>query len=118
MQSLLLFKPDSSLFDDKEVERIFRSNPQFKDIRVNTPWDLIECKYIGRDGSTIITLSADSSTISMNYMDAALQAALQIQKALRVPLQMVNSSYTFDLTFSDISTVEELEAAMDNSPTS
>jgi hypothetical protein len=31
---------------------------------------------------------------------------------------MVNDDYSFDLTFSDISTVEELEAAMDHARTS
>jgi hypothetical protein len=43
---------------------------------------------------------------------------LIVQKALGIPLRLFYSSYTFDLTFSGISTVEELEAAMDNARTS
>lgn len=48
----------------------------------------------------------------------ALRAVLTIQQALGVPMRLYEDSYSFDLTFSDISTVEELEAAMDNARTS
>ena len=49
---------------------------------------------------------------------AALRAALLIQKSLRIPLRMIDDDNSFDLTFSGISTVEELEAAMENARTS
>ena len=119
MQSLLLFKPDLSPFDPMAVERAFRSCG-FTDIRVDKPVGaLIECEYIERDYPTIIRLSKDASTISIsNTGDAALRAVLLIQKALGVPLRMVDSVYSFDLVFSNIATVEELEAAMENARTS
>ncbi|HEV3138315.1 MAG TPA: hypothetical protein VGZ26_10430, partial [Pirellulales bacterium] len=93
---------------------------EFTDLRFEEPGGaLIECEYIEPNDRTIIRLSRDASTISMYHTwGAALRAALLIQKSLGIALRMVNDDYTFDLTFSDISTVEELEAAMENARTS
>jgi hypothetical protein len=120
MQFLLLYKPDFSLFDASSVERVFRSNPDFRNLRFDDPGGaLIECKYIEPDDWTIIRLNRDATTISLNQTwGAALRAVLLIQKGLGFPLRMVNDDYSFDLTFSDIATAEELEAAMDNARTS
>ena len=102
------------------VERAFRSRPEFTDVRFEEPGGaLIECQYLEPDDWTIIRLSGDAATISTsNTGNAALRAALLIQRSLGIPLRMVNDDYSFDLTFSDISTTEELEAAIDNARTS
>lgn len=120
MQFLLLFRADSTLFDPSEVERVFRSHSSFLDLRLNTPvGDLIECEFIEANDRTLICLDQDRQAISLSKAGgAALNAVLIIQQALGVPMRVYNDSYTFDLTFSDISTVEELEAAMDNARTS
>ncbi len=120
MQFLLLLKADSSLFDQAELERIFRSNPNFKNLRVNAPGgDLIACRYVESDDLTLITLGEDrQSIVFSDTRGAALRAVLIVQQALGVPMRVYNDTYTFDLTFTDISTVEELEAAMDNAQTS
>lgn len=120
MQKLLLFNPDFTPFEPKVVERAFRSRAEFTNLRFEEPGGaLIECEYIEPDDRTIIRLSEDASTISMYHTwGAALRAALLIQKSLGIPLRMFNDDNTFDLTFSDISSIEELEAAMDNARTS
>lgn len=120
MQKLLIFKPDLTPFDPQAVERVFRTCGKFTAIRLNTPvGTIVECEYHDADDWTIIRLSGNAETISMNYTTgASLQAALVIQKSLGVPLRMVDDDYNFDLTFSNIDSVEELEAAIDNSPTS
>jgi hypothetical protein len=120
MQKLLIFNPDFQPFEPKVVERAFRSCAEFTNLRLDEPCGaLIECEYIEPNDRTIIRLSGDASTISMYHTwGAALRAALLIQRSLGTPLRMVNDDYTFDLTFSDILTTEELEAAMDNARTS
>jgi len=120
MQSLLLLKADDSPFQPSEVEQAFRSDSRFRDLRANTSsGELTECDYVEPDDWAIIYLSDDRERISFSDTGrAALQAALIVQKALGIPLRLFDSSYTFDLTFSDIATVEELEAAMDNARTS
>jgi hypothetical protein len=120
MQFLLLFKADSSLFDQSEIEQIFRSNSNFRDLRVNdSGGDLVACRYVESDDWALIDLGEDRQSICFsNTGHAALRAVLLIQQALGVPMRVYNDTYTFDLTFSDISTVEELEAAMDNARTS
>jgi hypothetical protein len=120
MQSLLILNPDDSLFDVATVERAFRACPQFTDIRLDDPvGSLIECEYNEPDDWTMIRLSKDRDVISVDYTaGAALRAVLLIQKALGRPLRVFDEGYTFDLTFSDIATVEELEAAMEDAATS
>jgi hypothetical protein len=120
MQSLLLSNPDDSLFDVASVERAFRSCPQFTDVRLDDPCGSpIECKYEESDSRTTIRLSQDREAIYVDHTwGAALSAVLLIQKALGRPLRVYNDDYTFDLAFSDIATVEELEAAMEKASTS
>jgi hypothetical protein len=120
MQFLLLFNPDDSLFDVSSVERALRTCPQFTEFRLDDPFgSLIECHYKEPEDWTTIRLNGNRRSIFVNdTSDAALSAVLLIQKALGRPLRVVNDDYTFDLTFSDITTVEELEAAMENASTS
>ncbi len=119
MQFLMLFKPDFSPFDSIAVERAFRLSNGFTELRLNEPdGAIIECEFIEPNDRTIIRLSGDSRTITIDHTwGAALSAALVVQKCLGVPLRMVNDDNTFDLTFSDISTLAELEAAIDNART-
>ncbi len=119
MQFLLLFKADASSFDPSELELIFRSDPHFQDIRLNAPsGEPIDCVYRELDDWTLIHLDKDRDSIYFNSTQgAALSAVLTIQHALGVQMRVYNDSYTFDLTFSNIETVEELEAAMDNART-
>jgi hypothetical protein len=120
MQSLLLLKADDSSFQPSEVEQVFRSDSRFKDLRTSAPnGELTECTSVEPNDWAIIYLSDDREWISCsNTGRASLQAVLIIQNALGIPLRLIDSSYTSDLTFSGIATVDELEAAMDNARTS
>jgi hypothetical protein len=101
------------------VERAFRSCPQFTDVRLDDPCGSpVECQYEERDSRTTIRLSEDRDIIFIDHTwGAALKAVLLIQKALGRPLRVFDDDYSFDLTFSDIATVEELEAAMERAST-
>ncbi len=116
MQFLLLFNPDFAPFDPHMVERAFRSCAAFTPLRTDDPGGaLFECDYIEPDNWTTIRLGSDSEAISIkNTWGAALKAALLIQQHLGVPIRMFDDDNGFDLTFSDIQSVEELEAAIDN----
>jgi hypothetical protein len=120
MQFLLLSKADGTLFEESEMAQVFRSDAHFRDLRFDTPGgDLIACEYVGSDDWTLINLDTDRKSIFFNSTQgAALRAVLVIQKALGIPMRVFNDSYPFDLTFSGIPTVEELEAAMENARTS
>src|SRR5689334_22870957 len=120
MQFLMLFNPDFSQFDPTQVAHALRSCPEFKNTRIDTPvGTLIECEYNLSDESTTVRLSPNAERISLTGVsNASLSAALLIQKCLKIPLRVVNDANTFDLTFADIETVQELEAAMDNARTS
>lgn len=120
MQSLLLINPDASQFNVADVERAFRFYPQFSHVRLDDPCGSpVECRYEEPGSRTTIRLSADRKAIFIDHTwGAALTAVLLIQKALGRPLRVFNDDYTFDLTFSDIATVEELEAAMEKASTS
>jgi hypothetical protein len=119
MQFLLLFKSDGAVFDRSETERAFRSDAHFKDLRFETPGgDIIACTYAEPDDWTLVNLNKDRQSIFFSSTQgAALRAVLAIQQSLGIPMRMFNDDYTFDLTFSDISTVEELEAAIENART-
>jgi hypothetical protein len=113
MQFLLLSNPDDSLFDAALVERALRSCPQFTDFYSNDI-DLIDCAYNEPDDWTRIRFGDDRETITVDgFRDASLRAVLLIQKALGQPLCLFDDGGTFMLTFSDIETLEELEAAID-----
>ncbi len=120
MQFLLLSKADGGLFDRDELEQVFRSNSHFRDLQFDTPvGDLIACQYAEPDDWTLIHLGRDRQAISLNQTwGAALRAVLCIQNAIGVPMRLLNDDYTFDLTFSNISTVEQLETAIDQARTS
>jgi hypothetical protein len=120
MRSILLLKADLSSFGPSEMAKAFAAHSNFRNLEFDAHYGgPVACEYIDSDGFALIHLSDDRECISLsNTGTSALGAIVNIQKALGIPLRMCDSCYSFDLTFSDISSVEELEAAMDNSPTS
>jgi hypothetical protein len=119
MHSILLFNEDDRPFDSATVGRIFQSEAGFRDVRFSEPGgDMIGAEYFDFNGSTIVRLTGDRRTISMRgTSDVELHAALIIQRSLGTPLRMVDSDYSFDLTFQGISNVDELRDAMDEAGT-
>ena len=116
MQFLILVNPDFSPFDPSAVERALRSCDSFTHLRNSEPGGaLIECQYIEPDDWTFVRLSCDAAGITIDHTSgAALKAAILVQKHLGVPIRMIDDDNSFDLIFSGIQSVEELEAAIEN----
>jgi hypothetical protein len=120
MHNILLFDPDDRPFDVTVIERVFRSERGFYDVRLNEPGGAyIEAEFTLGDYKTIARLGDKRNTISLSgTSDAALQAALILQKKLGTPLRMVDTDYSFDLILRDIPDIETLRIAIQNAQTS
>lgn len=115
MNSILIIRADERLFDTATVERLLKSETGFRDLRFEVPGgDVLEARYGEPSGRTIVRLSGDRDTISLNGdSDIALQAALTMQRNSDAPLRIFDTNYSFDLMLSDFRTVEELRVAID-----
>jgi hypothetical protein len=120
MQSILLFDPDDQPFEVAAIQRVFQSEPGFRDIRFNEPGGAaIEADYVEPEDWTIVGLSGSRTSISLSgTTDAALRAALILQRQLDRPLRMVDTDYSFDLILQNLPNVETLRNAMQNAQTS
>jgi hypothetical protein len=120
MHDILLFNPDDRPFDADVIERIFQSENGFRDVRFNEPGgDVIEADFVEPEDWTIVGLSGNRNRISLSgTSDAALRAALILQRNLDTPLRIVDTDYSFDLILRDFQTTEELRAAIQNAQTS
>jgi hypothetical protein len=120
MQSVLLLNPDDRPFEPATIQHVFESEPGFQDIRFNEPGGaVIEADYFQSEDSTIIGLSRSLKSIWLSgTTDAALHAALVLQRSLGTPLRLVDSDYSFDLLLEGFSNVEELRAAIAKAGTS
>ena len=116
MQNLLVFYPDDRSFAVEAIERIFQSESGFRDVRFNEPGGaLIEAIYVEDQDSTIVRLSGNRKTVSLSgQTDAALHAALILQKHLQGPIRIIDWDYAFDLVLSDFKDIEELRTAIDD----
>ena len=115
----MLFNPDFQPFDPQLVERV-STRLEFTNRRFDDPGGvLIECDYVELDDRTIIHLSGDARSISVDHISgAALRAAMLIRDLLGTTQRMFDDDNSFDLTLSNGSTLEELEAAIDNAQAS
>jgi hypothetical protein len=120
MHNILLLNPDDRPFEIAAIERIFRSEREFRDGRFNEPGGaLIEAEYIEPEDRTIVRLSGTRKSISLSgTSDAALRAALILQRNLAIPLRMFDTEYSFDLILADFANVEELRTAIQTAQTS
>jgi hypothetical protein len=116
MENILLFDLDDRPFETETIDRIFRSEPGFRNVRFDEPGGaVIEAEYVEPDDWTFVRLDGDRDTISLTgTSDAALRAALILQRNLPMPLRMVDTSYSFDVILRDFQTFEELRAAIVN----
>ena len=115
MQSLLLINSDTQPFSVDAIQHIFQSVREFVEVRYDTPVGTpIEADYVEGQDFTMVDLSPDYKAISISgTTDAALRAALIMQRHLGVPLRIIDLDYSFDLLLRDFSNVDELRAAID-----
>src|SRR6266478_6657598 len=103
MQKLLLFNADNRPFAVSLIEQIFRSESGFQEVRFNEPGGAaIEADYLDGPDYTIVRLSGNRETISLSgTTDAALRAALILQRHLSASLRIIDLDYSFDLLLQD-----------------
>ncbi|HEX4144830.1 MAG TPA: hypothetical protein VHY91_15105 [Pirellulales bacterium] len=116
MHNTLLFKLDDQPFDVAVIRHIFQTQRGFRDVRFNLPSGrVIEADYVEADDSTVVGLNGDRETISLRgTSDAALHAALTLQRNLDTPLRIIDTDNSFDLILRDYPNVEELRTAIAN----
>jgi hypothetical protein len=114
MLNILLFGANDLQFDVATIRHIFQSTNGFRNVRFNLPGGRpIEADFGDSDDATTIGLSGDRETISLRgTSDAALHAALLLQRGIDIPLRIIDTDYSFDLNLSDYSSVADLRAAM------
>ena len=115
MRNILLLRLDEMPFDAVVIRHTLSTETGFRDVRFHDPGGAaIEADYSEPEDWTIVSLSKGLSRISLSgTSDAALRAALILQRHLKVPLRIIDTDYSFDLVLSDFQTVEQLRAAMD-----
>lgn len=115
MTSLLLLCPDDLHIDADTMLALFEDDTRFADIRRNTPTgSLVEADFRIGDDYTTARLSQNGRRISLSgTSDAALAAALVIQSHLKIVMRIIDTDYTFDLTLSDYTTLDALNAAIE-----
>ncbi len=120
MHNLLLMNPDGKAFDTSAVGRSCESERGFRDVRLDEPGGaVIKADYVDPDGRTVVGLSGSRKSISLSgTSDAALRAALILQRNLNSPLRMVDTDYSFDLIVQDCPNVRTLRDAIENAKTS
>ena len=116
MQFLLLFTSDQTKLPAGLLQRIFESEDGFHGIRFDEPGgDVIQAEYSTSADWTTVGLSNSLETITLSGItDASLQAALNLQRRLRIPLRIIDDGYNFDLNLSDYANVQELWAAIES----
>jgi hypothetical protein len=100
MKSLLLYLAENERFDSVKIRLIFKDimlpNSLKEDGLIGV---IIEGEFRDRDDFTIVRLSDDLETISIDGLgDASLKLALEIQKYYPKPIQVIDSEYNFDIS--------------------
>jgi hypothetical protein len=85
-------------------------------VRYNTPIGApIEADFSRGDDFTTVELSQKRDAISISGTSiCSLHAALLLQSHLSIPLRIVDTDYSFDLTLSDFSSIDELQSAINH----
>ncbi len=114
MVDTLLFNVDFGTFVPTEVEHVLRTEQGFRNVRLNTAAGAsVEAEFADDADRTLVTLIESRQAISLTGTGkTALNAAILLQRSLRVPLRMVDTQYSFDLSLSDYATLDELHAAI------
>ncbi|HEX4144829.1 MAG TPA: hypothetical protein VHY91_15100 [Pirellulales bacterium] len=116
MHNIMLFNADYRPFDVAAVRRILQSEGGFRDVRSNEEQgDLLEAQYVESDDWTFFRLSGSRKSISLSgTSDAALRAALILQRHTDTPLRISDTDNSFDLILRDYPNVEALRGAIAN----
>lgn len=111
---LLIYIGESVKFEQSQVEHAMGSMAGVSQIhRGPLIGSLLQCHYTLGDESTIIRLSEDLETITVNGIGpVSLGFAWSFQKAMPLDLRMIDMDYSFDVVLSEFDSVEELVQAI------
>ncbi|HIK08794.1 MAG TPA: hypothetical protein IGS52_00760 [Oscillatoriaceae cyanobacterium M33_DOE_052] len=114
MKTLLLFIGESEKFNLSEVAEIFPKIPNIQNLKQGDfVGSILECEFFDKNDYTIIRLSDDLETISIDGDgDASLKIALEIQKHYPQNLRLIDSNYSFDIELDQIKSVGQLRQKM------
>lgn len=114
MKTLLLFIGEAEKFNLNEVAEIFPKIPNIQNLKQGDfVGSILECEFSDNNDYTIIRLSDDLETISIDGDgDASLKIALEIQKHYPQNLRLIDSNYSFDIELDKINSVSQLRQKM------
>ncbi|MGD9720778.1 MAG: hypothetical protein AB7O59_13900 [Pirellulales bacterium] len=115
MHSLLLISANDREITVDALRRAFEASAKFTDVRFDTPAGTpIEATYHDGEDFTTVRLSSTRTAISIRGTSgAALSAAWILKNQLNIPLRMVDTDYSFDLTLVDFKSLEDVQLAID-----
>lgn len=114
MKTLLLFIGEAEKFNLNEVAEVFPKIPNIQNLKQGDfVGSILECEFSDNNDYTIIRLSDDLETISIDGDgDASLKIALEIQKNYPQNLRLIDSNYSFDIELDKIKSVSQLRQKM------
>lgn len=114
MNKLLIYIGENEKFDIETTIGVITSmkgilNPR----RGNFIGAMFECKYVVADKITIIRLSPEAETVTVEGLgDESLDFALKLQKNFPISLKAVDLDYNFNVSIRDLCSVEEFRKAI------
>ena len=114
MKMLLLFIGEDEKFNFSEIADILPKIPHIHNLKQGEfVGSILECEFSDKNDYTIIRLSDDLETISIDGDgDASLKIALEIQKHYPQNLRLIDSNYSFDIELEKIKSVGQLRQKM------
>lgn len=110
MNKLLIFAGKDKKFDVPATVKAIESLRGVTESRVGDFIGAVfECKFTDEGRSTIVRLSKDLETITANGLgNESLLFALLLQSMLPIELRVTDMNYAFDLSLSDVESVQDL----------
>lgn len=111
MNNVLLFHDEGLLLDPAAVRDALVSIDGVYNLQDGgREGSVLDCEFDFEGDSTIIRLSADLKRVSLSGGgDASLEAALQLQRLLGLPLRAVDVAYSFDVLLAGVESLRELK---------
>lgn len=111
---LLLFIGEDEKFNLSQIADILSKIPNIQNFKQGDfVGSILECEFSEKTDYTIIRLSDDLETISIDGDgDASLKIALEIQKHYPQNLRLIDSNYSFDIELAKIKSVGQLRQNM------
>ncbi|AFY80555.1 hypothetical protein [Oscillatoria acuminata] len=114
MKMLLLFIGEDEKFNLSQVADSLTKIPNIQNFKQGDfVGSILECEFSEKTDFTIIRLSDDLETISIDGDgEASLKIALEIQKHYPQNLRLIDSNYSFDIELAEIKSVGQLRHQM------